>query len=181
MLTKYITDNNWRVHDYYVDDGISGTTFERNDFQRMISDVEAGKVNMVITKDLSRLGRDYLKTGYYTEVYFPENEVRYIALNDGVDTLNQNNDIAPFKNILNEMYAKDISKKIKSAFKVKFARGDYHGAFAPFGYAKDPVMDWIYFTRQKNKGGGIICQRRRKPCQKDAKSGIFLRNSSTRW
>ena len=214
MLTKYITDNNWRVHDYYVDDGISGTTFEREDFQRMISDVEAGKVNMVITKDLSRLGRDYLKTGYYTEVYFPENEVRYIALNDGVDTLNQNNDIAPFKNILNEMYAKDISKKIKSAFKVKFARGDYHGAFAPFGYAKDPVnktklivddesgetirlifdlakqgygaarirtVDWIYFTRQKNKGGGIICQRRRKPCQKDAKSGIFLRNSSTRW
>jgi len=138
MLTKYVTDNNWRVHDYYVDDGISGTTFERADFQRMISDVEAGKVNMVITKDLSRLGRDYLKTGYYTEVYFPENDVRYIAINDGVDTLNQNNDIAPFKNILNEMYAKDISKKIKSAYRVKIARGDYQGAFAAFGYAKDP-------------------------------------------
>lgn len=138
MLTKYITDNNWRVHDYYVDDGISGTTFEREDFQRMIGDVEAGNINMVITKDLSRLGRDYLKTGYYSEVYFPEHDVRYIAVNDGVDTLNSNNDIAPFKNILNEMYAKDVSKKIKSAYKVKFARGDYQGAFAPFGYAKDP-------------------------------------------
>jgi DNA invertase Pin-like site-specific DNA recombinase len=119
------------------DDGISGTTFERTGFKRMLDDVEAGKINMVITKDLSRLGRDYLKTGYYTEVFFPENDVRYIALNDGIDTLNSDNDIAPFKNILNEMYAKDISKKIKSAYKVRIARGEYHGAFAPFGYAKD--------------------------------------------
>lgn len=139
MLTKYITDNNWHIVDYYVDDGISGTTFERDGFKRLLDDIEAGKINMVVTKDLSRLGRDYLKTGYYTEVYFPENNVRYIALNDGIDTLNANNDIAPFKNILNEMYAKDISRKIKSAYKVKFARGDYHGAFAPFGYAKDPT------------------------------------------
>ncbi len=138
MLTKYATEQNWHIYDYYVDDGISGTTFEREGFKRMIDDIEDGKINLVITKDLSRLGRDYLKTGYYTEVFFPENNVRYIALNDGIDTLNSNNDIAPFKNILNEMYAKDISRKVKSAYKVKFARGDYHGAFAPFGYAKDP-------------------------------------------
>ena len=137
MLSKYASDNGWRIADYYVDDGISGTTFERRDFQRLLGDIDDGKVNMVLTKDLSRLGRDYLKTGYYTEVYFPENDVRYIAVNDGIDTLKQDNDIAPFKNILNEMYAKDISKKIKSAYKVKIARGDYHGAFAPFGYAKD--------------------------------------------
>jgi len=93
---------------------------------------------MVVTKDLSRLGCDYLKTGYYTECYFPENNVRYIAVNDGIDTINGENDIAPFKNILNQMYAKDLSKKIKSAFRVRFANGEYHGTFAPFGYAKDP-------------------------------------------
>ena len=138
MLTKYVTERGWRVHNYYIDDGISGTTFERSGFKQMIEDIEDGKINLVITKDLSRLGRDYLKTGYYTECYFPENDVRYIAVNDGIDTINSDNDIAPFKNILNEMYAKDISKKIKSAYKVKFARGDYHGAFPHFGYAKDP-------------------------------------------
>jgi len=138
MLTKYVIDNNWRVIDCYIDDGVSGTTFEREGFKRMLGDIEQGKINMVITKDLSRLGRDYLKTGYYTDVYFPDNGVRYIALNDGIDTINKENDIAPFKNILNEMYARDISKKIKSAYKVKCARGDYHGSFAPFGYAKDP-------------------------------------------
>jgi len=146
MLTKYVQDNGWRVVSYYVDDGISGTTFERDGFKRMLEDIEDGKINMVITKDLSRLGRDYLKTGYYTECYFPENDVRYIALNDGIDTINSDNDIAPFKNVLNEMIAKDLSKKIKSAFRVKFANGEYHGTFAPFGYAKDP----------ENKGRLII-------------------------
>ncbi len=138
MLSSYVQERGWRIVDYYVDDGISGTTFERGGFKRMIDDIEDGKVNMVITKDLSRLGRDYLKTGFYTECFFPENDVRYIAVNDGIDTINNDNDIAPFKNILNEMYAKDISKKIKSAYKVRIARGDYHGAFAPFGYSKDP-------------------------------------------
>jgi len=138
MLTKCVTERNWKVAGCYVDDGISGTTFERSGFKRMLEDIEDGKINMVVTKDLSRLGRDYLKIGYYTEVYFPENGVRYIAVNDGIDSQRSDNDIAPFKNILNEMYAKDISKKIKSAYKVKFARGDFHGAYAPFGYAKDP-------------------------------------------
>jgi DNA invertase Pin-like site-specific DNA recombinase len=138
MLTKFVQENQWRIVGCYVDDGVSGTTFERDGFKRMLGDIEQGKINMVVTKDLSRLGRDYLKTGYYTEVYFPERDVRYIALNDGIDTLKKDNDIAPFKNILNEMYARDISKKVKSAYKVKSARGDYHGAFAPFGYAKDP-------------------------------------------
>jgi len=137
MLAKYVKDNNWRIVDFYLDDGISGTTFNRGGFNRMLEDIERGKINLVITKDLSRLGRDYLKTGYYTDIYFPDKNVRYIALNDGIDTINQSNDIAPFKNILNEMYARDISKKIISVYKVKCARGDYHGAFAPFGYAKD--------------------------------------------
>lgn len=104
LLTEYARENGWRVADCYIDDGISGTTFERGDFKRMLEDIEQGKINMVLTKDLSRLGRDYLKTGYYTEVYFPEHGVRYIALNDGIDTLHQSDEIIPFKNILNEMY-----------------------------------------------------------------------------
>ena len=100
MIRQYIAEHDEfhgaTVTDY-VDDGISGTTFERSGFKQMIDDIENGKVNLVITKDLSRLGRDYLKTGYYTEVFFPENNVRYIALNDGIDTINNDNDIAPFK------------------------------------------------------------------------------------
>jgi DNA invertase Pin-like site-specific DNA recombinase len=103
MLTKYAQDNNWRVAGIYIDDGVKGTTFNRSGFNQMLEDIERGYINLVLCKDLSRLGRYYLKTGYYTEIYFPENEVRFIALNDGIDTLNQNNDIAPFKNILNEM------------------------------------------------------------------------------
>jgi len=140
MLSKYVQEQNWRIIDYYVDDGISGTTYDRPDFKRMIRDIEEGKINLVITKDLSRLGRDYIQTGYYTEIYFTEKNVRYIALNDGIDTINSDNDIAPFKNILNEMYAKDISRKVKSAYKIKAARGDHHGAYAPFGYKKHPEI-----------------------------------------
>ena len=99
MLEQFVKDNNFVLYDIYVDDGYTGLTFERSGFQRMLKDIEVGKINMVITKDLSRLGRDYLQTGYYTEQYFPLHNVRYIAVNDGVDTLIDNNDIAPFKNI----------------------------------------------------------------------------------
>ena len=104
------------VYDTYVDDGWSGTSFDRPNFQRMIADIEARKVNMVITKDLSRLGRDYIMTGHYMERYFPEHRVRYISLLDGLDTGVDStaNDITPFRAIMNDMYAKDISKKIKS-------------------------------------------------------------------
>ena len=88
---------------------------EKAAFNEMLGDIESGKINMVITKDLSRLGRDYIQTGYYTEIYFPDHKVRYVALSDGIDTINQNNDIAPFKNILNDMYAKDLSRKYHNA------------------------------------------------------------------
>jgi site-specific DNA recombinase len=106
----------------------------------MIRDIEDGKINLVITNDLSRYGRDYIQTGYYTEIYFSEKNVRYIALNDGIDAINSDNDIAPFKNILSEMYAKDISRKVKSAYKIKAARGDHYGAYTPFGYKKHPEV-----------------------------------------
>lgn len=123
-----------------MDDGVSGTTFDRPGFNRMINDVENKRINMIVTKDLSRLGRDYIKTGYYIENYFPEKNIRYVAINDNVDTYldNNNNDITPFKAILNDMYAKDISKKIRSVFKEKQKSGEYMCSYAAYGYKKNP-------------------------------------------
>ena len=127
LLMQYIKENKLNFISEYVDDGISGTTFDRPQFNRLITDIENQKINMVITKDLSRLGRDYIKTGYYIENYFPENQVRYVSILDGIDTYSEtvNNDITPFKAILNDMYAKDISKKIRSVFKEKQKQGEY--------------------------------------------------------
>lgn len=141
FLTKYIVEKGWNIVDIYVDDGYSGTSFDRPAFKRMIEDIESGKINLVVTKDLSRLGRDYIETGRYMERYFPEKNVRYIAVNDGIDTFteNGNNDMSPFKSVINDMYAKDISKKVRSVFKVKVASGKFIGAFAPYGYKKDSL------------------------------------------
>lgn len=140
LLTKYCKDHGITQHKIYKDDGFSGTNFDRPGFQRMIADIEKGRINLVITKDLSRLGRNYIMCGQYTEIYFPERHVRYIALNDGVDTLNQTSsmDITPFKHILNDMYAKDISTKIKSTLHTKARRGEYLGALDPYGYLRHP-------------------------------------------
>jgi len=137
MLNKYVCDNGWNIFDYYVDDGYSGTNYNRPAFQRMIEDIEAGKINMVVVKDLSRLGRNYILTGQYTDIYFPDRGIRFIALNDGIDTKNDDNDIAPFRNILNQMYSTDISKKVRSAVKVKKQKGEYLSNYAPYGYQKD--------------------------------------------
>ena len=133
MLEKYCRDNNFTIKEVYIDDGYSGLNFDRPIFKRLIADIESGKINLVITKDLSRLGRDYLQTGYYTEQYFPLHNVRYIAVNDGVDTLIDNNDIAPFKNILNDMYAKDLSRKVKSAKRQRALNGLFISAQTPYG------------------------------------------------
>ena len=104
ILKKYAEDNGFCNTVYYVDDGVSGTTWERDGFKAMMSDIEDGKVGTVITKDLSRLGRDYLKTGEYIEIIFPDHDVRYIAINDGVDTLKSENELMAFKNIFNDWY-----------------------------------------------------------------------------
>lgn len=139
LLMQYIKENKLNFIAEYVDDGISGTSFDRPGFNKMIEDIKNGKINMVITKDLSRLGRNYVQSGYYTETYFPEHNVRYIAILDNIDTAidSANNDIAPFKSILNEMYAKDTSKKINSVLQSKRKQGEYLGT-APYGYKKDP-------------------------------------------
>ncbi len=134
ILSAYCKEQNYEIYDVYVDDGYSGLNFERPDFQRMIEDIKAGRVNLVLTKDLSRLGRDYIMTGYYSEIFFPTQGVRYIALGDNYDSNNQENDIAPFKNILNEMYAKDISRKVKSAKRQQARDGKFIGGQAPYGY-----------------------------------------------
>lgn len=137
-LTRFVYENNWHLVDVYIDDGVSGTTFERDDFKRMIDDVENGLINCIITKDLSRLGRDYIEMGRYLEKVFPEYGIRYIALNDGVDTLKGDDDSIPFRNVVNDMYAKDISKKIRFNLISKMKEGLYVGALAPYGYKKDP-------------------------------------------
>ncbi len=115
ILENYCKLNNFKIVDVYIDDGHLGLNFNRPSFQRLLNDIDKGLINLVITKDLSRLGRDYIQTGYYTENYFPLKNVRYIAVNDNINTLYDNNDIAPFKNILNDMYARDLSRKVKAA------------------------------------------------------------------
>ena len=136
MLSQFARDNGFTVTEFYVDDGYSGTNFDRPDFCRMISDIECGKVGTVIVKDLSRLGREYLKTGYYTEIFFPEHDVRFIAVNDNVDSDHGENEFAPFKNIINEWYAKDCSRKIKSALHLKARNGEFLGGYPAYGYRR---------------------------------------------
>lgn len=141
FLKAIVFDKGWIIVDIYKDDGYTGTNFERPDFQRMISDIEDGKINLVITKDLSRLGRDYIETGRYIEKYFPSKNIRYIAVTDNIDTYDQrntNNDMTPFKSVMNDMYAKDISKKVRTAILTKATQGDCIKAFLPYGYKKDP-------------------------------------------
>ncbi len=138
MLTQFAEYHGIEIVETYVDDGWSGTNFERPDFKRMIADIESGRINTVITKDLSRLGRDYLQTGYYTDMYFPSKRVRYIAISDGIDTSTGYNEMAPFKNLFNDFYARDISKKIRSTMKTKARAGIYHSTVPPFGYRKSP-------------------------------------------
>lgn len=140
LLTKYVEENGYELVDTYIDDGFSGTNFNRPSFKRMLEDIESGIINMVITKDLSRLGRDYIGTGEYLERYFPEHNVRYIALTDNIDTMvdSSNIDMAPFKAVFNDMYAKDISKKIRTALRTKQKEGKWVGGCPPFGYKIDP-------------------------------------------
>ena len=138
ILTNFCHAEGYGIYDTYIDDGYSGLNFLRPGFMRMIEDIEKGIINMVITKDLSRLGRDYIMTGYYSEIYFPSQDVRYIALADDFDTAKGTNDIAPFKNILNDLYARDLSKKIKAAKHQRAKQGLFVGSQAPYGYMQDP-------------------------------------------
>lgn len=168
MLTKYVSDNGWEYVAAYKDDGYSGTSFDRPAFSEMMSRVRKGEINLVVVKDLSRFGRDYLEVGQYIDVIFPALNCRFIAVNDNVDTIRNSNDMmAIFKNVMNDFYARDTSAKIRAVRKSSCRSGRYMGAFAPYGYVKDPadkhrflidepaaeVVRWIFTLR----AGGIGC------------------------
>lgn len=138
ILSEYAEKNGYANCQFYVDDGISGTTFDRAGFRSMIADIEAGNVGTVIVKDMSRFGRDYLKVGYYTEVMFAEHNVHFIAVNDGVDSELESNDFTPIRNLFNEFYAKDCSKKIRAVWKSKGSAGERLAAVPVYGYIKAP-------------------------------------------
>lgn len=141
LITRYLNGKDeFILHDCYIDDGFSGTNFNRPSFQRMISDIEAGVIDCVIVKDLSRFGRDYIDTGKYLERYFPDHDVRFISITDNIDSAKQSYDmLLPIKNIFNEQYARDISKKVYASMNMKQKAGDFIGAFPSYGYKKSPV------------------------------------------
>ena len=139
ILGRYAKQHGYRNIEYYIDDGYSGTNFNRPDFQRMMSDVDEGKVKTIIVKDMSRLGRDYLKVGYLTEFTFAEKDIHFIAINDNVDSENgSDNELIPFKNVFNEWLARDTSKKIRAVIRNKGESGKPLTNTPPLGYMKDP-------------------------------------------
>lgn len=138
ILRKYAEEKGWVISGEYIDDGWSGTNFNRPGFKKMIEEIEKKGITCIITKDLSRLGRNYLEVGYYTETYFPSKGIRYIAVNDNVDTAKGDSDLAPFMNIFNEFHAKQTSRKVRQVYESKFTDGACHYTYPPLGYVKDP-------------------------------------------
>ena len=141
ILTRYAKEHGITNYKIYKDDGYSGTNFNRPGFLEMLADIEAGMISMVVVKDMSRFGRNYLEVGLYTEIRFPELGVRFVAVNDGVDSDNQmDNDFAPFRNIMNEWYAKDTSKKIRAVLRNKGMSGKRIATRAPYGYIRGCLL-----------------------------------------
>lgn len=144
FITDYCDKHNYKIVDYYVDDGYSGTNFDRPKFKEMIYDIENNKINTVIVKDLSRFGRDHIKTDYYLETYFPDRNIRFIAISDNYDSIENDNEFIPFKNIINEMYAKDVSKKIRFTLENQMKNGKNAGTSLPlYGYMYDDKRNRI--------------------------------------
>ena len=170
ILEKYAKDHSITNYKFYVDDGYSGTNFNRPGFQEMLADIEAGYVDCVIVKDMSRFGRNYLEVGMYTEIMFPDKDVRFIAINDGVDSERDDNDFTPFRNIINEWYAKDTSKKIRAVFRAKGLSGKRLSTQTPYGYLKGengqliedtetaPVVRLIFRLAVEGNGPGKIAR-----------------------
>lgn len=144
MLTKYAKENGFGNTRFYVDDGYTGTNFNRPGFQKLLEDIEMGYVSTIIVKDMSRLGRDYLQVGYYTDTYFPDRNIRFIAVNDCVDSNDGENELSPFRNVMNEMYARDISRKVRSSHRLRGNAGEPLSQ-PPYGYLKSPEnkKKWI--------------------------------------
>lgn len=139
ILEKYCRDHGYTaIRHYDEDDGYSGTNFNRPGFQRMLADIKAGKIKRVVVKDMSRFGRNYLQVGMYTEMLFPEYGVHFIAVNDGVDSVRGDSEFTAIRNVFNEMYAKDTSKKIRATWQSKGRSGEHLTTIPPYGYKKDP-------------------------------------------
>ena len=137
-LSRYAKEHSFRNTEFFVDDGYTGANFQRPDWQRMMALVEDGKIGTIITKDMSRIGRNYLEVGMYTEITFPQNNVRFIAINSGVDSANQqDNEFVPFVNIINEYYVRDGSKKVRTSLRLKGESGEHLTTIPPYGYVKD--------------------------------------------
>ena len=193
ILTDYCNENDFTIYKVYIDDGYSGLNFNRPAFQEMLDDIERRHINMVITKDLSRLGRDYIMTGYYSEILFPNAGVRYIALADDFDSAKGGNEIAPFKNILNDMYARDISKKVKNAKHQRAKQGLYIGSDTPYGYLRDPdesrlIVDpeaaetvRLIFSLSQMGYGGVAIAKELKRRKIETPSYYKFRNGRTRY
>ena len=198
MLENYCKTQGFEVVEVFQDDGYTGLNMDRPGLVKALEAAKEGRINLLITKDASRLGRNYLETGRLMEDFFPRNGVRYIAVNDGIDTARDSNDIAPFKNILNEMYSKDISKKVHSSYLLHARQGKYTGVVPPFGYLKDPdvkghlIIDeetaWVvrkmFDYAMENRGSNYI--RRRLEQEKIACPTWWnrirgFRNSFTKW
>ena len=149
ILLKYATDNGFPNPTFFIDDGVSGVTFDRPGWNEMIRLSEAGKVKTVIVKDMSRMGRDYLKVGYYTESFFAERDIRYIAINDGVDSDKGDNEFTPFRNLFNDFYARDTSKKIRAVMRAKGNAGEHLCTNPPYGYMKSPDNKKVWIVDEE--------------------------------
>ena len=198
ILTNYCISQGFQIVAQFQDDGRSGLSMDRPGLQSLLQAIEEKKINLVITRDASRLGRNYLETGQLMEEYFPKKGVRYIALNDGIDTAFELNEIAPFKNILNEFFSHDLSRKVHSSYLLRAKQGRYTGCVPPFGYLKDPdqkghlIIDeetaWIvrkiFDYALENKGSGAIVRRLDKekiPCPAWWLRKRGIRNHVTKW
>lgn len=137
LLQRYAKEHHFEVADIYVDDGWSGTNFDRPDFQRMKRDIESGGIDIVLVKDLSRLGRNQIETSLCIQVFFPEYQVRFIAVSENIDTAKGEDDFMELRNLFNEWFVRDTSRKVKSGYRQRALNGDYTGAFAPYCYQKD--------------------------------------------
>lgn len=194
ILEKYAKDHGITHYKFYVDDGYSGTNFNRPAFKEMLVDIEAGHVSAVIVKDMSRFGRNYLEVGLYTEIRFPEMGIRFVAVNDGVDSDNQmDNDFTPFRNIINEWYAKDTSKKIRAVFRAKGMSGKRVGSKIPYGYLKGedgnlvkdeetaPVVQLIFKLCAEGNGPCKIARILRERKINSPSTVKFLRTGQTQY
>lgn len=193
ILEKYAKEHNITNFKVYKDDGYSGTNFNRPGFQEMLLDIENGNVSMVVVKDMSRFGRNYLEVGMYTEIRFPEFDVRFVAVNDGVDSERDDNDFTPFRNIINEWYAKDTSKKIRAVFRAKGMSGKRLSTHAPYGYIMDsegnlqvdeeaaPVVRLVFQLAMEGNGPGKIARILREMEIITPSTLIYERTGKCRW